>query len=180
MQWLLMRLKSINSCWRYLRILPILVFLLSSVSVLQNVSTVSAHGTEIELNEVAAVEILARFDNGDPMADAQVAIYAPTDQTTPWLTGQADANGQFVFVPDRSLTGQWDVQLRTAGHGDWVYIDIAEGDIAGLTGSGGGLTTAQIALMSAAIIWGFIGTAFYFMGGNKEADTPDDEVVRSS
>lgn len=131
-------------------------------------STALAHGTEIGLNEVAAVEIDARFDNGDPMAEAQVTVYAPTDRATPWLTGLADANGHFVFVPDRALSGQWDIQLRTAGHGDWVYLDVAEGDITELRGSGGGLTIPQIVLMSAAVIWGFVGTALYFMGNRKE------------
>ena len=129
-----------------------------------------AHGTVVDLAEVGAIQIEARFDDGTPMAEAQVAIYAPTDRATPWLTGQADENGYFVFVPDRSLTGQWDIQLRTSGHGDWVYVDIADGAVAELRSSGGGLTWAQIALMSAAVIWGFVGTALYFMGEKKEQD----------
>lgn len=141
---------------------------LSCIALLLITSTALAHGTKIGLNEVEAVEIEARFDNGDPMAEAQVAVYAPTDRATPWLTGQADVNGHFVFVPDRALAGQWDIQLRTAGHGDWVYLDMAEGNITELRGSGGGFTLAQIVLMSAAVIWGFVGTALYFMGSRKE------------
>ena len=132
-----------------------------------------AHGTAIDLNEVDAVEIHARFDNGDPMANAQVTVYAPTDRAKPWLTGEADEEGHFIFVPNRSLPGQWDVQVRTAGHGDWVYIDIAEGGVTGLTTASRSMTTAQIVMMSAAVIWGFIGTALYFSrpkGGSQAGE----------
>lgn len=142
---------------------------------------VSAHGTEIAINEVNAVELIALFDDGTPMAEAQVSIYTPLDATSPWLTGIADDQGRFVFVPDRSIAGQWDIQLRTSGHGDWVYLDIAEGAITDLRGSGGGLTTAQIALMSIAIVWGFIGTALYFMrNGDDNAELSAEEAVLAS
>lgn len=122
-----------------------------------------AHGTEIDLSEAEAIQIHARFDNGDPMSNAQVYIYAPTDRTKPWLTGEANVDGYFVFVPDRTMGGTWDVQVRTAGHGDWGYIDIAEGAVISLAASSSGMTIAQIVMMSAAIIWGFVGTAFYFL-----------------
>lgn len=125
----------------------------------------SAHGTEIALGEVNAIAINARFDNGDPMSNAQISIYAPNDPASPWLHGEADANGHFVFVPDTAIPGQWDIQVRTAGHGDWVYVDIAEGTVTELRSSSGGLTTMQIVLMSGAVIWGLVGTALYFSRG---------------
>ena len=138
-----------------------------------------AHGTKIDLNEVDAVEIHARFDNGDPMVNAQINVYAPTDRAKPWLQGEADENGYFFFVPDNTMTGQWDVQVRTAGHGDWVYIEIGEEGVEALSASGGSLTMAQIAMMSAAVIWGFIGTALYFMRpkGGKQSESESTIVT---
>ena len=142
--------------------------------------TAYAHGTEIDLNEVEAIEIQAHFDNGDPMPNAQVTIYAPTDRANPWLSGEADGDGYFVFVPDRAMAGQWDIQIRTAGHGDWVYIDIAEGAIAELKGSSNGVTTAQIVMMSAAVIWGFVGTALYFSRPKETSQAREEEPVMVS
>ena len=137
-----------------------------------------AHGTVIDLADVQAIEIIAHFDSGEPMADAQVSVYAPTDAANPWLTGTADSEGRFVFTPDRALTGEWAIQVRTAGHGDWVYIDMADGDIAAMTASSGGFTTAQIILMSVAVIWGMIGTALYFARPKPTADgTPNSAAV---
>lgn len=139
---------------------------------------VFAHGTVIDLADVQAIEIVAHFDNGDPMAEAQVSVYAPTDAATPWMTGTADADGRFVFVPDRTLTGEWAIQVRTAGHGDWVYVEMADGDVAAMTASSSGFTTAQIILMSVAVIWGMIGTALYFARPKPTADgTPNSAAV---
>lgn len=154
-----------------------LIALLSLMQTVWFAADASAHGTEIDLSEVGAIEIHARFDTGEPMANAQVSIFAPSDKATPWQLGEADENGHFVFVPDRAIAGTWDVQVRTAGHGDWVYIDVAEGNIAGLTTSGGGLTVAQIVMMSAAIIWGFIGTALYFMRPKPEKQAHEEQAA---
>ncbi len=133
-----------------------------------------AHGTTIDLNEVQAIDITARFDNGDPMSGAQVSVYSPADAATPWLSGIADENGRFVFTPDRTIPGEWAIQVRTAGHGDWVYVELDGGEMTALTSSGG-FTPMQIIIMSAAVIWGMIGTALYFARGRGAAPTPVQE-----
>jgi nickel transport protein len=133
-----------------------------------------AHGTTIDLNEVQAIDITARFDSGDPMAGAQVSVYSPADAVTPWLTGIADDNGRFVFTPDRTISGEWAIQVRTAGHGDWVYVELDGGEMTALTSSGG-FTPMQIIIMSAAVIWGMIGTALYFARGRGASSTPVQE-----
>lgn len=121
-----------------------------------------AHGTEIEAGTATGVQLFAQFDDGSPMANAQVLVYAPDDPETPWLRGEADENGYFAFVPDGSLAGSWDINVRTSGHGDWVYLTLDEGGATEIVSSGGGFTVPQIVLMSAAVIWGFVGTALYF------------------
>lgn len=129
---------------------------------------VLAHGVVISYNanDQGEIEFVAEFDNGEPMSDAQVTIYAPDDPANPWLTGKADEAGRFAFAPDQP--GRWDVQFRVAGHGDIVHIDVeekveaAQMVVSSSTAGGGGFTALQILLMSGSVIWGFIGTALYF------------------
>jgi len=123
--------------------------------------TVYAHGARIEYTVSTTIDIVASYDSGEPMAGAQVAVYAPDDPTTPRLTGVCDDEGRFSFTPDSSEPGTWDVQVRQAGHGDIVRIPIG-GSSEG-SGSAGGYTPLQIILMAACVIWGSIGTALYFL-----------------
>ena len=118
-----------------------------------------AHGAKVEYTIGITVEIVAAYDSGEPMAGAHVTVYAPDDPSTPWLTGVCDDEGRFIFTPDTTKTGTWDVQVRQAGHGDIVHIPI-ETDSAG-NGSGG-ITPLQIVLMAVCVIWGSIGTTLYF------------------
>ena len=120
-----------------------------------------AHGARIEYKIDMNIEIVATYDNGDPMSGAQVVVYAPDDPSTPWLTGVCDDEGRFTFTPDVSKPGTWDIQVRHAGHGDMIHIPVGE-DTAAATGAGG-YTALQIAFMSACVIWGFVGTALYFL-----------------
>lgn len=122
-------------------------------------TTALAHGAAIEYTLNTTVEIRAAYDSGEPMDGGQVAVYAPDDPSTPWLTGVCDQQGRFSFTPDPGLPGTWDVQVRQAGHGDIIHIPIG----AGATGSSSsGYTTSQVVLMGACVIWGFVGTALFF------------------
>ena len=118
-----------------------------------------AHGAKIEYTIGMTVEIVATYDSGEPMVDAQVTIYAPDNPSTPWLTGVCDDEGYFSFTPDTTKTGTWDIQVRQAGHGDIVHIPIGTESA---SDSGGGTTPLQIALMSVCVVWGCIGTALFF------------------
>ena len=120
---------------------------------------VYAHGAKIEYTIGMTVEIVAAYDSGEPMAGAQVTVYAPDDPTTPWLTGVCDDEGRFSFTPDTTKPGTWDIQVRQAGHGDIVHIPIGGGSA---DNGGGSNTPLQILLMAVCVIWGCIGTALYF------------------
>jgi len=126
---------------------------------------VSAHGVNLEYTSDVTIEITARYDSGTPMADAQVTVYAPDDDTTPWLTGVCDEEGRFSFVPDTSMPGTWDVQVRLAGHGGIIHIPVGGGTTA--ADGVGGFTHLQIGLMSACVVWGAVGTALYFSRRRK-------------
>ena len=119
-----------------------------------------AHGAKIDYTASTTIELVAAYDNGEPMAGAQVVIYAPDDPSTPWLTGVCDDEGRFSFTPDTSKSGIWDVQVRKAGHGDIVHIPV--GGDAAAAGGISGYTTLQIGLMAACVVWGSVGTALYF------------------
>jgi nickel transport protein len=124
-------------------------------------ATALAHGVNIQYSSDIKIEIVAKYDTGEPMAGAQVKVYAPDDPTTPWLTGVCDDEGHFSFTPDASKPGTWDVQVRLAGHGGMIHIPVG-GDSTATSGGIGGYSYLQIALMAACVIWGCIGTALYF------------------
>lgn len=126
-----------------------------------------AHGVTLEYQMTQALEIQAAYDSGEPMAEAQVTVYAPAAPATPWLQGTTDQQGRFVFVPDGTQPGTWEVKVRQAGHGDIVSIPIQAGtdQLAFRTTASettAGYTPLQKGLMGAAVIWGFVGTALFF------------------
>lgn len=147
---------------------PVLVTLLS-------VSPAWSHGTSIEHRTAKAIEIRATYDDGKPMGEAQVTVYAPNDPTTPWLQGQTTEEGTFAFVPDPEMEGNWDVKVRQSGHGDLISIPLEtaspqstvespspEATQAVSEWQGGGYTPLQKFIMAALGVWGFVGTALFF------------------
>ncbi|MEO0835538.1 MAG: carboxypeptidase regulatory-like domain-containing protein [Cyanobacteria bacterium J06642_3] len=127
-----------------------------------------AHGANIEYQETSAITIEAKYDDGTPMANAQVVIYAPEDLATPWLKGTTDDVGSFTFVPevDEQNRGNWDVKVRQSGHGKIISIPITEGRLAkspsNIASADAGYSPSQKIVMAAAVGWGFIGTALFF------------------
>jgi len=144
-----------------------------------------AHGANISYQQTQAIEIQAQYDGGTPMDNAQVTVYAPDDPANPWLKGMTDAEGKFTFSPDPTVTGNWDVKVRQAGHGDLVSIPIAgnaNGDGGGgenntvqiataPTSMNSGYTPLQKAVMAAVGVWGCVGTALFF-ARRKSSPTP--------
>lgn len=153
-----------------------------------------AHGVAIEYQPTQAYRIQAAYDTGAPMVNAQVAIYAPDDPAKPWLTGTTDGQGQFMFSP--STPGNWEVQVRQAGHGDILVIPVSDsqagaaGDTAtdaaedaakdsakdaaedmrgtnAVTSSLNSYTPLQKGLMMGAVVWGCVGTALFFAKGKR-------------
>ena len=144
----------VNTKWKF--IIPLVLLIL----ILCMPTKAYAHGAKIDYTVNMAIDIVASYDNGDPMGGAQVVVYAPADPSSPWLTGVCDDEGRFSFTPDISKPGTWTIQARQSGHGDIVHIPIGE-DTA-VTGSTGGYTVLQIVLMAVCGIWGLVGTALYF------------------
>ena len=125
-----------------------------------------AHGANVEYRATEAITIQAKYDDGKPMANAQVVVYAPSDRASPWLQGTTDKSGNFTFVPNTNAEniGNWDVKVRQAGHGDITTIHVQDKLAVNkmTVAAGAGYTTAQKLVMAAAVGWGFIGTGLFF------------------
>ncbi len=160
-----MRQKQTKAKRRALGGVGLIVLVLLAAVLL--VSRVAAHGaTIVTTSEQATVVVVAAtYDSGEPMANAAVTVYAPDDPTTAWATATTDATGYYTFVPDTQRPGTWEVTVRQAGHGGTIYVAVAADATvtATTTPEVAGYTPLQIVVMSAAVVWGFVGTALYFL-----------------
>ncbi|MFE4106732.1 carboxypeptidase regulatory-like domain-containing protein [Almyronema epifaneia] len=88
----------------------------------------SARAVESSVSGDAASTLVleSTFGDGSPFVGAEVTVYAPNDPETPWGVGTTDESGQFAFVPDESMPGNWTVKIRQEGHGDIVTIPVGE------------------------------------------------------
>ncbi|MGF1536921.1 MAG: carboxypeptidase regulatory-like domain-containing protein [Elainellaceae cyanobacterium] len=123
-----------------------------------------AHGVDLVVEPAQSLQVKAAYDSGEPMTDAAVVIYAPDNPEEPWATGTTDEQGYFTFVPDRALAGNWDIQVRQAGHGDIVSVPVsADSDRLGEPVTAAQLTSPlQKGLMIGSVFWGCLGTALFF------------------
>jgi len=142
------------------------IMLISGLILLLFPGGVSAHGVDLTAESVNALEVIALYDSGLPMAGGQVTIYAPDDPLEPWLTGICDQEGRFVFVPDYSKPGLWEIQVRLAGHGELIRFEVTTAEEV-VAGGSRGLSLLQKIVMALVIAWGAVGTALYFSRRNN-------------
>jgi nickel transport protein len=150
-----------------------------------------AHNTMIEYKVIEAIAIQAKFDNGKPMTNAQVVVYAPDNLSVPWQKGLTDDQGKFTFIPDYDNQGNWTIKVRSAGHGSIINIPIqslsSSSNIQGSenkestsisdtgkfsqtlvkTSNSVPLSLTQKLVMAVMGSWGFVGTALFFSRNNK-------------
>lgn len=69
-------------------------------------------------------EVTAQFatQDGKPLTDAEVRVFAPGDSRNPVLTGRTDAEGKFVFDADRD--GFWGAEAHDADQVARVLIRV--------------------------------------------------------
>jgi hypothetical protein len=69
-------------------------------------------------------EVTVQFatQDGKPLADAEVRVFAPGDSKNPVLTGRTDAEGKFVFDADRD--GFWGAEAHDADQVACVLIRV--------------------------------------------------------
>ncbi|MEO0407945.1 MAG: carboxypeptidase regulatory-like domain-containing protein [Cyanobacteria bacterium P01_A01_bin.135] len=140
------------------------ILLLGAIAAASSPTAAIAHGVDLTVEPTQALRVQARYDSGQPMEDAAVAVYSPDNPAEPWLTGTTDDNGYFTFTPG-DAAGDWAVQVRQAGHGEMVTVPVtASGrtETQLLTQSANLLSPLQKGLMIGAVFWGCIGTALFF------------------
>lgn len=145
------------------------VLLLMAISILLQVGIAGAHGVDLAVETVKGVAVTAAYSTGEPLAGAQVSVFSPEDPASPWLTGTCDESGRFFFVPDYNMPGTWDIQVRQAGHGGLIRVEVGEEGVA--PPATNGLNTMQKALVTVSTVWGFVGTALFFSGRRGHASS---------
>lgn len=128
-----------------------------------------SHAALIEAETAQAIRLHAYYDTGEPMAEAQVIIYAPGNPTAPWGRGITDSEGGFSFVPD-AIDGRWSMQVRQAGHGAMAHIEF-DGDATQIVFQQAAADSwVQRAVMVALVGWGALGTALYARRKGRQGD----------
>lgn len=129
-------------------------------------STAYAHGTKISCDEKKVYSIKATFDDGTELKNAQVIIFSPKDPKNPWGKGVTDDTGNYEFVPDTSIEGKWTIQIRQAGHGGVINIDTTTKGNSSIS-NGNNMSTSTKIIVVISVVWGFIGTALFFLRRKK-------------
>lgn len=174
-------------------LLPMVIFATLSLP-----TKILAHGTKISYENAEAIVINAVYDTGEPMGKAQISVYAPDNSSQPWLTGTTDEQGRFLFQPDSTKSGNWEVKVRHLGHGGVVQVPVTStaqrqetqdtqqtqqaqqkttpdpstpAQVVEVSQGSDNLeyTPMQRGLMIASVIWGCIGTALFFSNRKKNA-----------
>lgn len=167
--------------------LPIFGLGLVAMSVINSLPS-RAHSTMVEYQATEAITIEAKFDNGQPINNAQVVVYAPDNPQQVWQQGLTNQQGKFTFIPDYSNQGNWSIKVRSAGHGSLINIPITSNNQKNflfkeknseLTNSNSSLSAnnnqAPLSLTQKLVMaimggWGFVGTALFFSRKNKIAN----------
>jgi nickel transport protein len=143
----------------------IIVALLLVLTTLGFPKAASAHVLQADysLLQKSQLEIQAKFNTGEPYPFASVQVFAPKDDTHPWLESKADAQGRFEFIPDRSLKGDWTVKVGKSDHADILTIPVTERGVEVNEISQGFMRTLknQIVALSCAAFTGIVGTRFF-------------------
>lgn len=132
-----------------------------------------AHSVQVSAHLTEGVQVRAVYDTGQPMAQAQVALFAPNNPAQVWARGRTDNDGIFRFVPDAAQSGAWTVQVRQAGHGAIVSITTGNATTQMAAASAPEQTLTQKLVMAALVAWGALGTALFFRRrkGSSHAST---------
>jgi nickel transport protein len=70
------------------------------------------------------LEFTASYSTGEPMAEADVIVYAPGDRETPWEESATDEAGHYTFKPDAELVGDWRIEFEKDGHEDIRIVPV--------------------------------------------------------
>lgn len=86
-----------------------------------------AHSVQTDFQMFSeSLNITSTFSTGDPFEGAEIVVYAPGDETKPWMEGTTDDRGSFVFNPDPALEGEWRIEIGQGDHGDILTVPVSD------------------------------------------------------
>lgn len=87
-----------------------------------------AHQVETFFTLGDQLEFQSVFSDGEPFSGAAVTIYAPNQAHQPWQTMTTDEEGRFAFLPDESISGDWEVAIESddISHADYWTVPVGE------------------------------------------------------
>ena len=142
---------------------------LSTIALLGWTIIASAHGSaHLRYRQESAIQIEALHDNGKPMINAEVRVYAPENHREPWLVGNTDGQGQFRFIPQAGQIGSWTVTVSQLGHSHNINIPIQQNLAVAAAQTSSTYSPMQKLTMAVVGIWGFLGTALYFTRNSQK------------
>ena len=71
-----------------------------------------------------SLSLQTTFSNGEPLKGATVLVYSPDQPDRVWKKGVTDSEGRYTFVPDRSISGEWKVDIQREGHADILKVPV--------------------------------------------------------
>lgn len=87
-----------------------------------------APSIEADTSDSSAIKFTSQFTSGEPFKNGKITIYAPGNDQEPWLISKTDENGEFEFEPDKSIEGDWTIEIGEGGHWDsWTVPVKAKG-----------------------------------------------------
>lgn len=113
-----------------------------------------AHGVSHQLIN-GGIGIQIYYDDGTPLAYADVTIFSSADKDVEFQSGLTDKNGRFYFGPD--LDGVWTILIDDGlGHGLKKEIKVEEQQVVKST-TGGMISRWQKILIGVSLIVGLTG-----------------------
>ncbi|MEL6158945.1 MAG: carboxypeptidase regulatory-like domain-containing protein [Cyanobacteria bacterium J06623_5] len=76
-----------------------------------------------------SLELQTTFSNGQPLKGAKVTVYSPEQPFRAQIVGKTDSEGRFTFTPEQAVSGDWEVNIKQAGHQDILTIPVNEDGI---------------------------------------------------
>lgn len=137
------------------------VTLLWCALLLLRIGTAHAHGLHtIPLQNGIGVQVT--YEDGTPMGGAHAKIFSPSQYQKEYVVLVTDPQGVVMFKPN--IPGTWIIMVSdNAGHGIRRDIFVRKDMVVEASGHGtGSVSWLQKIVMAFCVVWGAIGTAFYF------------------
>lgn len=128
-------------------------------------NVVFSHGAKLEYKSNVTYEIKGSYDTGEPLSNAQVIVYAPSNPKIPFKKGFADGEGKYLLEFNPKDKGDYLVQFRKGGHGASITINNSD-NVQRIKGDTG-INFSQRIIMIACVLWGFVGTTLFFIARRK-------------